>query len=116
MRPVRVKTIEKHLENSSSRMRVSTLRKIYVFVLFLSVFNGFLLLKRVCLNMDVDKLKYYLAGILFIVIALVCMLSAVEQTGNSRILIFDVVAIAVCLPLGISALRKARKRKYTDES
>lgn len=71
--------------------------------------------------MEFYKLRYYLGGIMFIAIALICILSVIQQfstdaynadgsTFDHKIVFFDVAAIMITAPAGILMIRKGRKQ------
>ena len=63
--------------------------------------------------MDIDKVRYYLSGIICLVIALICIASVWQQvrehTYYTKVLILDAAVIVILLPLAIVLLTRARK-------
>jgi len=63
--------------------------------------------------MELNKLRYYLSGIILIVLALICLLSLMEKyqahEGTRGAFVFNVIAVIVLLPLGVFMLLKGRK-------
>lgn len=53
------------------------------------------------------KIWLYASSVIFGMIVLVCTFSIYQQWEHTRIVMFDVVAIAVCLPLAVYIWRKA---------
>ncbi|MBC7554641.1 MAG: hypothetical protein H7257_11750 [Taibaiella sp.] len=66
--------------------------------------------------MDFNKVRYYLGGIIFIVIALLCTLSILQDVAGYKILVFDWIAIAISLPMAVFMLKKGRERTKYDEN
>jgi hypothetical protein len=62
--------------------------------------------------MELNKLRYYLAGTIFVAIALICVLSICQHpgldAGNRRVLLFDGIFLVVMLPLAVFMFRKGR--------
>ena len=54
-----------------------------------------------------SKIRFYVSSAIFGMIVLVCTFSIYQQWAHTRIVVFDVCAIAVCLPLAVYAWRKA---------
>ena len=63
--------------------------------------------------MSADKLRYYLGGLVFIILTLVCSLSVCQQyyagSYDRNIMTFDIAAMIICLPLAIWMLVKAER-------
>ena len=66
-------------------------------------------------KMEINKLKYYLGGILFIVIALISVIAIGQKSGGSNmgtaIFWVNVILAIVFFPIGLWLLNKGRKMK-----
>ena len=65
--------------------------------------------------METNKYRHYLTSLTFIILGLICALSAAEQYNknvfNRNILIIDFVVMAICFPAAIIFIVKARRSK-----
>jgi hypothetical protein len=63
--------------------------------------------------MGFEKLRYYLAGIIMLTLALICVLAFTQQVylGNvsRRVLLLDIGAFVITFPLGIIFMQKAKR-------
>jgi len=62
-----------------------------------------------------SKIRFYVSSVFFGMIVLVCTFSIYQQWAHSRIVMFDVCAIAGCLPLAVYAWRKAGSTSIIQE-
>lgn len=68
--------------------------------------------------METNKYRHYLTALTFIILGLICALSAAEQYNrnvfNRNILLIDFVVMAICFPAALIFIFKARKAKPLD--